>query len=337
MKKVLITLVLVVGAQMYFFAQTAPNFTVTDTKGVTHRLYEDYLNQGKTVVLDLFFVACPPCNTRAPQIQQIYEDWGSGNMDVQIFDMSTRTWDDDAAVLGFENQHGLTYPGVSKDGGSIDAVSFYTSDSRFFATPTFIVIDPRDKSIEWLNNTSTLLSRLEAAIEATGAEKEPVQLTEVSGKVQTISGKAIPNVDIVVQGYENQSVTTDNDGEFFMDLPLNANQNYVVIAESSDNNFKSGITTLDMAKVLKHVLSVELLANNFEEIAADANNSRSISTLDVVAIRKLILNVASTAPGHTTPWKFFPQSGSNSFNSNTPQNLNFIGVKIGDVNDSIQF
>ncbi|HQX45177.1 MAG TPA: hypothetical protein PK209_11520, partial [Saprospiraceae bacterium] len=47
-------------------AAKAPDFTITDYNNKVHKLYSDYLNKEKVVVLKLFFVACPPCNAIAP-------------------------------------------------------------------------------------------------------------------------------------------------------------------------------------------------------------------------------------------------------------------------------
>lgn len=56
---------------------TAPDFTLTDINGTTHHLY-DYLNAGKTVIIDFFAAHCPTCwsyhNTHA--VKDFYNDHG---------------------------------------------------------------------------------------------------------------------------------------------------------------------------------------------------------------------------------------------------------------------
>ena len=65
-------------------AQDAPNFIVEATDGNEYELYADFLDQGKTVVLELMFTSCPPCNSFAPYSEMIYKDWGKGDYDVEI-------------------------------------------------------------------------------------------------------------------------------------------------------------------------------------------------------------------------------------------------------------
>jgi hypothetical protein len=82
-------------------------------------------------------------------------------------------------------------------------------------------------------------------------------------------------------------------------------------------------------------------------IAADINNSKSITTLDLILLRKLILNLdtkftANTSwrfvdaayrfPNPSNPWsESFPEISSIN-NLNGKANADFVAVKIGDVN-----
>ncbi|MCC6281310.1 MAG: T9SS type A sorting domain-containing protein [Saprospiraceae bacterium] len=86
-------------------------------------------------------------------------------------------------------------------------------------------------------------------------------------------------------------------------------------------------------------------------IAADANRSGSITTFDIVEFRKMILGIYDELPNNTS-WRFvdkdyvFPNP-ANPFQTLFPENIStedvqgdhlsddFVGVKIGDVNNTV--
>ena len=107
--------------------QSAPDFTVTDSWGVTHHLYQDYLDKDKTVVLKIFYVACPPCNSIAPFLEPLYQEWGGGHGDVQFIELSIKQSDTNAQVNAYKENHSTTYPAAGGDGNSVAATQPYTN------------------------------------------------------------------------------------------------------------------------------------------------------------------------------------------------------------------
>ncbi|MCR9103050.1 MAG: T9SS type A sorting domain-containing protein, partial [bacterium] len=104
--------------------------------------------------------------------------------------------------------------------------------------------------------------------------------------------------------------------------------------------------------ISKHILGVDPLDSPYKRIAADANNSGSITTLDLIQLRKLILSISTELPDNTS-WRFveagyvFPnpenpwqEAFPEVFNiNNLPaagiSGANFIAVKIGDVSGDV--
>jgi len=175
MRNILCILILFVGS--FAFGQDAPDFVVTDSKGVSHELYKDYLDVGKTVVLKVFFTTCPPCNAIAPATQQLNLEWGDGDFDVEFFDLSTRGGDNDGLIDAYGDRHGLSFPGVGGEGGSIQALAPYRNGDfgTYRGTPSFIVIAP-DKSVTFdpgrgSSSNDAWIDAIDAAIEATGANR----------------------------------------------------------------------------------------------------------------------------------------------------------------------
>lgn len=128
-------------------------------------------------------------------------------------------------------------------------------------------------------------------------------------------------------------------------LPFPANY---VITPVKENDPLNGVDVFDLIRISLHILGLEPIANPYGQVAADANKSRSITTFDVIEIRRLLLGTYQEFPNNTS-WRFidgnyaFPNPG-NPFAQAFPEtkslaNLNdtisgevvFMAIKTGDV------
>lgn len=165
MKNLLLTLVITLASLSFSKAQTAPDFSFTDIDGVTHTLSEA-LADGKVILLDFFFVDCPPCNTWGPEIDQIAADFEGTTL--EVWAISDR--DSDAYISSsiFNPTHTNHKVGGSAGGGA-DVVNLFAGSFTFSGFPTYSVICS-DGTITW--DTWPL---------TTGANELRSQLTEECG------------------------------------------------------------------------------------------------------------------------------------------------------------
>jgi thiol-disulfide isomerase/thioredoxin len=281
----------------------APDFTVTDLDGALHHLYADYLNQGKTVLLEVFYTTCPPCNSIAPLMEPFYQEWGAGDHDVEFFLMTDKNSDTNPLVSAYHQQYNETFPAISKDGGSLDAVQPYKNGSfgPWSGTPTFVVIAP-DGTVQYdvdgPTNQATI-DALDAALLATGAVKpnQGENPVVVSGGVHFLSGNtgvqhAYAQV-VDQQGIIHYQDTTDTQGNFTLNILLSEVQpdwQLKVVKEGPPTN---GVSAIDLVRIQKHLLFLDPFEGPLEKIAADANRSGTISSLDIVSLLKLLLGQSS--------------------------------------------
>lgn len=191
MKRIFTLLCFCLALNMASAQQIAPDFTVNTVHGEEFNLYTE-LDAGKTIILDIFFVNCPPCNSIAPYIQDLNEKWGDGNADVEF--ISLTDVDTNAEIIPYEEQHSLTFPAAGRDAGGTEAVTPYITGTfgQFFGYPTLVVISP-DRTMNydiWGSSDQNTSDLLDAAIEATGATGEALSVFE-SNNVTAI--KAFPN------------------------------------------------------------------------------------------------------------------------------------------------
>ncbi|MBK8492613.1 MAG: T9SS type A sorting domain-containing protein [Saprospirales bacterium] len=170
----------------------------------------------------------------------------------------------------------------------------------------------------------------------------------IAGEIATEGTDPVEGVTVEMNG----GLLTDITGlDGLYDFSIVAGNDYTV-TPMLDENAANGVTTYDMVLITRHILNVQLLDSPYKIIAADANNSGTVSTLDLVAIRKVILVIEENFPNNTS-WRFVdkdylfpnmtnPWADPNGFpeviNYNNLQNsdleADFVAIKVGDVNGS---
>ncbi len=147
----------------------------------------------------------------------------------------------------------------------------------------------------------------------------------------------------------SQQQVTDSEGFFKFDNSIPIAVNYT-LTPIRDNDPLNGISTFDLILINKHILGLEPFSSPYQFIAADVNNSQSVTTYDIVELRKLILGIYTDLPDNTSwrfvdraykfpdpnnPWKeVFPESKSVwNFQASRMED-DFVAIKVGDLNNT---
>ncbi len=171
----------------------------------------------------------------------------------------------------------------------------------------------------------------------------------IEGAVMTENGVIVENVEVVLQSNQPQfpiTTTTDSNGQYaFSDLDTGFD--YMISGEKNDD-YLNGVSTLDIVMIQRHILGKEKLNSAYKLIAADVNQNESITAIDLIEIRKLILGVTEEFPmslswgfvdGEETVTQFDPYTAAD-FIILSDLNQNFsdkdmVAVKYGDVNNDV--
>lgn len=314
------------AASVPLFAATAPDFTVSDSDGNPHQLYADYVNQGKVLVLEVFFTTCPPCATHAPYWQNLYDAVKMQHPgQVEFMMLSNKSFDMNTNVAQYKTSKGLTMPGVGAQGGSLAAVQPYEGGQFgvFYGTPTFIVVAPGTGEVSFDLRGDT-------PAETMGLIQQRInQLLLPTCIIPTYLGDTLQNynLQIAVPGGASTNLQVTN-GKYSLEnasgLPVAP---FYLATPNKNNDPLNGVSTFDLLQINKQILGIELFDKPWQFIAADANNSGTISTFDIVELRKLILGIYDTLP-NAPSWVFTP--AQDTMNSNTCPAIT--ALKKGDVN-----
>lgn len=170
----------------------------------------------------------------------------------------------------------------------------------------------------------------------------------ISGKI-VWSGDTTQGVGFVtlnLTGPENQSVITSAAGLYSFSISTSGNY---TITPTKSVNLLNGVTGIggDATLIQQYIAGVASL-NSFQIIAADANKSNTITMADATIINQAVLGNLAAQNILKPSWTFvdrvyvfgiippipnYPKTISVTVSSDVSQ-LDFVGIKRGDVNNS---
>jgi hypothetical protein len=178
----------------------------------------------------------------------------------------------------------------------------------------------------------------------TGFQQPENQTGFVAGAFKTAKGFSIENVFLKYNGVIANNLLTVGGYKLNSYLPVNN----ITLRPTKNNDTKknNGVSSIDVILTTNHILNKAKLNSPYKLIAADVNNNKTITNIDVIFMKRLILGVDTTFTGNRlwafvdSAYKFpdttnpFPYKDSISFTNLTSNKTNqtFIGVKLGDVN-----
>lgn len=172
----------------------------------------------------------------------------------------------------------------------------------------------------------------------------------LSGFVKDANDLPLVNVPIVLEGSVQAVTATNEDGYYAFQVTTGGNYTIYPFFTGTIADYLNGVSTFDFVLLGRHLSGEQSLSNPYSLIAADVDKSGVIDSLDLDLIRLLTLRVIEAFPNNT-PWRFVPAdfefpNPANPFASNFPesiqinsatldrQDLDFVGIKIGDLNNS---
>lgn len=127
----------------------APDFTLVDQNGETHTL-SDY--QGKTVFLNFWATWCSPCRGEMPEIQALYEKYGSNQEDLIVLGVAGPNVGQEGSaedIAAFLSENKYSFPVVMDEDGGV----FAQYGIRAF--PTTFLIDENGNLFGYIESALT--------------------------------------------------------------------------------------------------------------------------------------------------------------------------------------
>ena len=171
----------------------------------------------------------------------------------------------------------------------------------------------------------------------------------VGGRVSTVDHIDVAGAEVTLLDMNSNKKTTHltgADGRFeFKEIKMDGL--YSLSAEL-DDDYRNGVSTLDILLIQRHILGIQPLNDPYKLIAADVNNSKTVTATDILQIRRLILGIYDQFPNNkswklldnsyifsdpSSPWDYVERIPLDQITKEMMNN-EFVAVKVGDVDRS---
>ncbi len=177
--------------------------------------------------------------------------------------------------------------------------------------------------------------------------EDDVTFGNISGKVATTTGFTPEGIHVRfnIEG-KTEFATAHPNAQGIFNIPQVNTEFEYVLKPQLLTEVERGVSGLDLVLTQRHILGLKEFTSPYQWIAADVNRSRSINSLDLVEIRKIILGTRTQFPNNVPSWVFVDETYEFPFGplgekfkdtivTRSPSvNQNFVAVKMGDVDNS---
>lgn len=171
------------------------------------------------------------------------------------------------------------------------------------------------------------------------------QKVNVLGSIATDGGETIKGVQVSMANDDGSFKTlTDENGDYIFDA-YQGDTFTLSASEGEGLRLQKGLTIFDVVLTKLHILNIRPFDSPYKYIAADVNNSKSVTVLDAFEMLKVLLGRQKEFSSGLN-WQFIPGEmdlSNDPFSYETSldiaigdmdESVDFIGVKLGDVNNS---